>query len=147
MGATLAGAGFGFNCRDSHVGLAPPARFRDEQLRRQLPDAFDAMGRALQAGQSVPAALQIVANEGRQPLAREFARACEQHNLGISFEQSLQDLSLKVPVIELRILAIALMPAMPTPLQAQDNSASTAGTSSTLSSSRTCTSSTRLARG
>ena len=84
-------------------------RRRIDRLRRQLPDAFDSMGRALQAGQSVPAALQLVANEGRQPLAREFARACEQHNLGLSFEQTLQDLSARVPVIELRILAIALI--------------------------------------
>ena len=84
-------------------------RRRIELLRSQLPDAFDSMGRAVQAGQSVPSALQIVATESRQPLAKEFACACEQHNLGLSFEQSLQDLSQRVPVPELRIFAIALI--------------------------------------
>jgi tight adherence protein B len=82
---------------------------RIERFYKQLPEAFDTMGRAVQAGQSVPSALQIVATEGRQPLAKEFACACEQHNLGLSFEQTMQDLSRRIPVVELRILAIALV--------------------------------------
>jgi len=82
---------------------------RVETLRRQLPEALDSMSRAVQAGQSVPSALQIVAVECREPLAREFACVCEQQNLGLSFEASLQELSRRVPIIELRTLAIALV--------------------------------------
>ncbi|QDT57459.1 Bacterial type II secretion system protein F domain protein [Caulifigura coniformis] len=82
---------------------------RIRQLQKLLPEAFDVMVRAVQAGQSVSAALQLVGTEGRQPLAREFAKACEQHNLGLSFEQTLQELCRRVPVMELRILAIALI--------------------------------------
>ncbi len=84
-------------------------RRRVERLRRQLPEALDSMARALQAGQSVASALQIIATECRDPLAREFACVCEQQNLGLSFEASLQELSRRIPILELRILSIALI--------------------------------------
>jgi len=91
------------------VYVAIKRRRRINQLQKLLPEAFDVMVRAVQAGQSVSAALQLVGTEGRQPLAREFAKACEQHNLGLSFEQTLQELCRRVPVMELRILSIALI--------------------------------------
>lgn len=82
---------------------------RTERMRRQLPEAFDIMSRSVQAGQTIASAMQVVAAECRQPLAREFANCCDQQNLGLGFEAALQDLARRVPIVELRILAIALI--------------------------------------
>lgn len=82
---------------------------RVEAFRRQLPEAFDVMSRAVQAGQTVPAAFQLVAAECRPLIAREFACCCEQQNLGLTFEASLRELARRVPVPELHIFVIALI--------------------------------------
>jgi len=98
------------------VGLASPMLYlsmrrqrRVESLRRQLPDAFDMMTRAIQAGQTVPAAIQTVSLECRPQISREFACCCEQQNLGLTFEASLRDLARRVPITELHMLSIALI--------------------------------------
>lgn len=84
-------------------------RRRMRRLSRQLPEAFDVIARAVRAGQSVPAALQIVADELTAPLGDEFRRCCDQQNLGMSFESTLRDLARRTGVMELQILVVALL--------------------------------------
>ena len=43
---------------------------RMSKLEDQAPEALDALARALEAGHSLPAALEVAAEESRQPLAR-----------------------------------------------------------------------------
>lgn len=82
---------------------------RIRQMRRQLPEAFDAMSRAVQAGQTVQSALQIVALDCRPPLSLEFRRCCDQQNLGLSQDATLRELAERVPLIELRMFIIVLL--------------------------------------
>ena len=84
-------------------------RQRTERIRRQLPEAFDAMSRAVQAGQTLQSAMQIVAADCRPPLSAEFRRCCDQQNLGLSQEATLRELAERVPVVELRIFIIVLL--------------------------------------
>jgi tight adherence protein B len=78
-------------------------------LGKQLPEAFDVMGRAVRAGLSVPAAFQAVADDFPSPIAEEFAQCYEQQNLGISHEVALRELARRTGTVETKIFAIALI--------------------------------------
>jgi tight adherence protein B len=98
------------------VGLTIPSFYvlirRRRRMRRlcaQLPLAFDTIGRAVRAGQTVPAAFQIVADEFESPIAEEFRRCYEQQNLGVSHETVLRELARRTGLMELRILVVALL--------------------------------------
>lgn len=79
------------------------------QISQQLPDVFDVMARAVRAGQTVSATFRLVADEFTPPVSDEFRHCYEQQNLGISFEAAVRELPRKLPVMELRILAVALL--------------------------------------
>ncbi len=85
---------------------------RARRLRRlalQLPEAFDVIGRAVHAGQTVSAAFQIVADDFESPISEEFRRCYEQQNLGMPYEIALRDLARRTGIMELRILVVALL--------------------------------------
>jgi tight adherence protein B len=84
-------------------------RARISRLCRQLPEAFEQMKRAVKAGQTVSAALQLVANDMQAPLADEFAICCQQQQLGLPFPSTLQNLAQRTGVMELRMFAVALL--------------------------------------
>ena len=92
------------------LGLVLSARTRRmRQLCWQLPDAFDVMSRALKAGQTMPAAFQIVASDFRPPISEEFGYCHEQQHLGIAAEVALRDLARRTGIMELRIFVVALI--------------------------------------
>ena len=98
------------------IGSAAPfgyvhARYRNyiRQISHQLPEVFDVMARSVRAGQTVPSAFRLVAEEFGPPISAEFGHCYEQQNLGISFETAVRELPRKLPVMELRILAVALL--------------------------------------
>ena len=85
---------------------------RARRMRRlvlQLPETFDLIGRAVHAGQTVRAAFQLVADDLEPPICEEFQRCYEQQNLGMSFEATLRSLARRTGIMEVRILAIALL--------------------------------------
>lgn len=84
-------------------------RRRRDALARQLPDAFDVMSRALRAGQTVPAAFQVIATDFNSPLREEFAHCYEQQHLGIERDVALRDLARRTSVMELQIFVVALI--------------------------------------
>jgi tight adherence protein B len=98
------------------MGLAVPwiviwntRRRRVSQITKQLPEAFDIMRRAVQAGQTVPSALQMAATECRKPLSQELALCCEQQNLGLPYDSTLRELAQRIPIPEVQIFAIAMI--------------------------------------
>lgn len=82
---------------------------RIELLRRQLPDAFDIMSRSIRAGQTVPRAFQVVAEDFDPPLGEEFAWCYEQQRLGLPLDVALRDLARRAGVAELQMLVVALL--------------------------------------
>lgn len=82
---------------------------RVAKIERQLPDALDLMSRALRAGHSFPSALEMVAKEGQQPIAREFGVAADEVNFGIPMDDALNNLAVRVPVTDLRYFVIAVL--------------------------------------
>ncbi|GAB6166722.1 type II secretion system F family protein [Thermostilla marina] len=75
----------------------------------QLPDALDMLARSLRAGQSLAAGFQAVSNEIPAPLGVEFGRVFEEQNLGVPLEQSLRDLAARIPNLDLKFFATAVI--------------------------------------
>ncbi|SNX60126.1 tight adherence protein B [Nitrosomonas ureae] len=79
------------------------------KIEEQLPDAMDLMARALKAGHAFSGALQMVSSEGAEPIAGEFSTTFEEVNYGISMQEALMNLSMRVPSTDLRYLVIAVL--------------------------------------
>jgi tight adherence protein B len=84
-------------------------RSRHRKLSRQLPEAFAMISRAVKAGQTVPSALQIIAEDFDPPISAEFVRCYEQQNLGVSRELALRQLAKRTGIMELQIFVVALL--------------------------------------
>jgi tight adherence protein B len=82
---------------------------RQEALRRQLPDAFDIMGRVLRSGQSMSQAMESVAVEFGLPIAGEMAYCAEQQKLGLSPEIAYRDLARRAGIMEADIFVVAML--------------------------------------
>ena len=82
---------------------------RNRKLSRQLPEVFQMISRAVRAGQTVPAALKIIAEDFQPPVSEEFALCYEQQNLGISRESALRKLAERSGIMELQIFVVALL--------------------------------------
>ena len=84
---------------------------RDRRLggiEAQLPDALDLMGRAMRAGHAFPTAVQMVANEGPEPIAGEFRIVFDEVNYGVPMQDALSNLATRVPVADLRFFVVAV---------------------------------------
>jgi tight adherence protein B len=91
------------------VLLLVQRRIRRRRLSRQLPEAFEMISRAVRAGQTIPAAMQIIAQDFDPPVCDEFRLCYEQQNLGISRETALKQLARRTGSMELQIFVVALL--------------------------------------
>ncbi len=82
---------------------------RLSKFGKQMPDALELIGRSLRAGHSLNAGFGLVASEMEDPLAREFGRAFEEQNLGIPLEEAIEEMANRVPNMDLRFFATAVI--------------------------------------
>lgn len=76
---------------------------------RLLPQALELMSRALRAGHSLPAGFHLVSEQMSDPIGPEFARCYEEQNLGIPLEDALKEMTKRVPNVDLRFFATAVI--------------------------------------
>jgi len=76
---------------------------------QQLPEALELISRALRAGHSLASGINLVATEMAEPIRREFNRAYESQNLGVPLDQALEDMSERVPNLDLRFFVTAVI--------------------------------------
>ncbi|CAJ0723368.1 MAG: type II secretion system F family protein [Ralstonia sp.] len=79
------------------------------KLEAQLPEATDLISRALRAGHSLPAALEMAGTELPAPIGAELAIVFSQINFGVSMSDAFAGLTDRVPVDDLRYLVIAIL--------------------------------------
>ena len=84
-------------------------RRRLKAFAAQLPDALEMLSRSLRAGQSLGFGFNMVAEEMSPPIGREFGRAFEEQNLGVPLEETLQSLTDRVPNLDLKFFATAVV--------------------------------------
>jgi tight adherence protein C len=84
---------------------------RQDQIRKQLPDALDLLTVSVEAGLSFDAALMQVAGVMPGALSREIARVLQEMQMGVRRADAMRALGQRTRVIELRTVAIAVVQA------------------------------------
>ncbi|HEY0006691.1 MAG TPA: type II secretion system F family protein [Pyrinomonadaceae bacterium] len=90
-----------------HVVWKRKRRF--EQFLEHLPDALELMSRALSAGHAFSESLHMVASEMPEPIATEFRKTYEEQNLGLSLKLALENLTQRIPLLDLRLCVTAVL--------------------------------------
>jgi tight adherence protein B len=74
-----------------------------------LPDAIDMMGRALRAGHSMVASINVVAEQSVEPVCSEFSEVFKQQNFGLPLRDALNQMLDHVPSQDLRVLVTGIL--------------------------------------
>lgn len=90
-----------------HVWWTRKKRF--EHFLENLPDALELMSRALSAGHGFAEALHMVSTEMPEPIATEFRKTYEEQNLGLSLKLALENLTNRIPLLDLRMCVTAVL--------------------------------------
>src|SRR6185436_5659578 len=90
-----------------HVWYKRKKRF--DAFLEHLPDALDLMCRALSAGHAFSESLHMVATEMPEPIAGEFQKTYEEQNLGLSLKLALENLTQRIPLLDLKMCVTAIM--------------------------------------
>ncbi len=102
LGAAVAG----FFGPRIYLGIRKNQRLN--QFNDQLGDAINQMSNGLRAGYSVLQAMDSVASELPAPSCEEFRRVVQEMQLGLSMEQSLQNMLRRVPSDDLDLMITAV---------------------------------------
>lgn len=84
-------------------------RKRFDAFLEHLPDALDLMSRALSAGHAFSEAMHMVSMEMPEPIATEFRKTYEEQNLGLSLKLALENLTQRIPLLDLRMCITAVL--------------------------------------
>jgi tight adherence protein B len=85
---------------------------RGRRLRtfeEQFPEALDLISRALKAGHAFATGLKMVADEMEEPVGPEFRKTFDEQNFGLPLKDSLENLTLRIPVLDVRFFATAVL--------------------------------------
>jgi tight adherence protein B len=77
-------------------------------FNKQLPDTITLIANALRAGSSFLQAIELVVRESRPPVSTEFGRVIREVNLGLPFEQALENMVRRVRSDDLELMATAI---------------------------------------
>jgi tight adherence protein B len=77
-------------------------------FNKQLPDTITLLANALRAGSSFLQAIELVVRESRPPVSTEFGRVIREVNLGLPFEQALENMVRRVRSDDLELMATAI---------------------------------------
>jgi tight adherence protein B len=105
LGGLLAGLAVGF-APFGYVLLKRSRRFN--AFQEGLPEALDLIVNALRAGHSLIAAMGLVARECADPVGAEFKACFEEQNYGLELATALDNLIVRVPLQDLKIVATAI---------------------------------------
>ncbi len=96
------------------AGLLPyfyVLRTRTKRLNcfeEQLPDALDFLARALRAGHPFAVSLELLVQESIPPLSLEMRKTFDERQLGLAWDQALQNLARRVPLMDVSFFAAAV---------------------------------------
>ncbi len=95
--------------------LLPYLYVRRKRTRRlkdfeaHFPEAIDLLVRAIRAGHPISSGFKMVADETAEPLSGEFRQVFEEQRFGLPFEESILGLADRVPLVDVRIFATAVL--------------------------------------
>lgn len=84
-------------------------RRRAERFVVQLVDALNNISNSLRSGFSLPQALELIVREMPPPISQEFKISLREMRLGLSMEDSLQNLLVRMPSEDLDLVVTAIV--------------------------------------
>jgi tight adherence protein B len=81
---------------------------RLEAFERQFPSALDTIANAIQAGLSLPQAIDVMSRDMPPPCGGEFGQVIRELGMGIPLEEALDNLALRVPLGDVEIFVAAV---------------------------------------
>ena len=98
------------------IGLSLPFAFlRFKRTRRMrafeeaFPEGLDLIARALKAGHAFATGLKMVADEMPEPVGPEFRKTFDEQNFGLPLKDALENLTVRVPHLDVRFFATAVL--------------------------------------
>jgi tight adherence protein B len=74
-----------------------------------FPEALDLLSRGIRAGHAFSAGMKMVAEELGEPVGPEFRKAFDEQNFGLPLKESLNNLCLRVPILDVRFFSTAVL--------------------------------------
>ena len=98
------------------IGFALPFMFlnmkrgkRVHAFEEGFPEALDLIARALKAGHAFVTGLKMVADEMPEPIGPEFRKTFDEQNFGLPLKDALENLTMRVPGLDVRFFATAVL--------------------------------------
>ncbi len=98
------------------VAGSPPIlyilRRRGKRLRKlesQFPESLEFVSRSMRAGHAFAVSLEMLHREFQEPLAGEFKKTFDEHNLGMPLETALQRLGERIPLMDVHFFVSAVL--------------------------------------
>jgi tight adherence protein B len=82
---------------------------RMKKFNDGLPDAIDMMSRALRAGHSMTASINVIAEQAAEPVRSEFSEVFKQQNFGLPIREAMGQMLERVPSQDLRVLVTGIL--------------------------------------
>ena len=85
---------------------------RGRRLRafeEQFPEALDMIARALKAGHAFATGLKMAADELPDPVGPEFRKTFDEQNFGLPLKDSLDNLAVRIPLLDVRFFGTAVL--------------------------------------
>jgi len=77
-------------------------------FNKQLPDTITLIANALRAGSSFLQAIELVVRESRPPVSTEFGRVIREVNLGLPFDQAMENMVRRIKSDDFELMATAI---------------------------------------
>lgn len=82
---------------------------RIAKFEEQFPESLEFVARSMRAGHGFSVSIEMIHREFQEPLAGEFRRTFEEHNLGMPLELALEKLGHRVPLLDVQFFVSAVM--------------------------------------
>jgi len=84
-------------------------KLRLRKFEEQFPESLEFVARSMRAGHAFSVSLELIYREFQEPLAGEFRRTFEEHNLGLPLETTLLKLAERVPSMDVHFFVSAVL--------------------------------------
>lgn len=84
-------------------------RGRLRRFEAIFPETLEFISRSMRAGHAFSVSLEMIHREFQEPVAGEFRRTFEEHNLGLPIETALQKLAQRVPSLDVHFFVSAVL--------------------------------------
>jgi tight adherence protein B len=103
----LVGGAIGFALPFIVLNIKRKRRLR--VFEEQFPEGLDLISRALKAGHAFATGLKMVADEMPEPVGPEFRKTFDEQNFGLPMKDALENLTLRIPLLDVRFFATAVL--------------------------------------